>query len=103
MLLSTVLVTTITGVLGGLCHSFLFLYQKKQLARFVHVEHCTERTRKIMIASSIWTILRMALFGLFVIFLLLSPSIHPILLMASFLFTFWLVILNNKATFYEQL
>ena len=102
-MLATVIFTIMSGILGGLIHSLLFLYQKSRLARFVHMEQCVDRTRKIIFVSSVLTFVRMGLFGSFLICLLLSSSIHPILLVLSFLLTFWLVILNNKATFYEQL
>ena len=72
----SLLIGSIAGILYGL--SFLLF-----------------RGRRVL--SFIAAFVRLSIIGLFIFYLLRSPSIHFILVLSSFLMMFWLTILKKKA------
>ena len=88
MILKNILLSLSAGTLTGYIYGLLFLHT---------------RSGALSLASFVFfNFLRFALLFGAGIYLLALPSIQPIILVLSFLATFWLVILMQKAPFNER-
>lgn len=75
------------GILVGYSYGLLFLLAKGVPSLFTHVMFTLVRFVFLVVAGG---------------YLLTIPSLHPIILVLSFLATFWLIILRYKAHFDEK-
>jgi hypothetical protein len=87
-MLNTIIISLIAGILVGYSYGLLFLSSGKGVPS--------------LITHVILTLVRFAFLIGIAIYLLLLPSIQPVILVLSFLTTFWLVIIRYKAQFDEK-
>ena len=92
--------SALIGGAGGVLYAYLFLGHKLHFFRSYNMLHLKKKS--LFVSVGLPTILRMIFFSLAGIFLLLSRHSHPILII-SFFCSFWLAILQSKATPYEGL
>lgn len=86
-MLKSLLLSISAGILVGYSYGLLFLMGKGVPSLLTHV---------------VFTLIRFAFLVLVGGYLLTLPSIQPIILVLSFLATFWLIILRYKAQFDEK-
>lgn len=84
----TFFLSATAGILVGYSYGLLFLSSGKGVPS--------------LITSVILTLIRFAFLIGIATYLLLLPSIQPVILVLSFLATFWLVIIRYKAQFDEK-
>jgi hypothetical protein len=88
MLIQTIINSVAAGGFIGFLYALLFVYAQKGVPSFAtHI---------------FFTALRFALLIIAGFYLFISPSIHPVILVLSFLIAFWLVILKQKAPPHER-
>lgn len=85
-----IIVSCIASLLSGYGYGLFFLYERKRVL-FSH-----QTTMQLFIVP---IVARIIIFGLFCYYLLLTPQIHFILTLLSFLTGFWSIILRKKAIF----
>lgn len=87
-MLKSILLSLIAGILVGYSYGLLFLSSGKGVPS--------------LITYIILTLVRFAFLIGIASYLLLLPSIQPVILVLSFLATFWLIIIKYKAQFDEK-
>jgi hypothetical protein len=87
MIIQTIINSIAAGSFLGFLYALLFVYAQKGVPSFVtHIFFTAVRFILLIIAG---------------FYLFISPSIHPVILVISFLVAFWLVILKQKAPPHE--
>lgn len=88
MILTSLIISLTAGSGIGLLYGLLFLYLKKGA--------------RTLIQYIIFTLCRFLFLTVAAFYILRLPSIAPVILVLSFITTFWLIILMYKAFFYER-
>jgi len=96
MFFVSILISILIGLVSGTIYGLFFLATRRRVFQLSD-SYQTRSSRSLILTSAGMSMARMMAFGLFVAYLLLSPSITFILILPCFLIAFWLTILTHKA------